>query len=334
LTDQQPKTAVDTPTWTGSDSLRPALSATERRTSREAIRSGLDFLLAQRKNHRWESVVPAHGSQVRLTACVLARLGELPSKYFIHGQRQQIEESLNWLEHLRTADGGWVCGGYDDGDIEATAWAVIALRLHGRAVPEAALKMIRCCRRPDGGFAAHPGQVFRQSAPETSALAIRALAQTDSAAEGFFASRLQAMDLGACGATSRYMAFSEILDWEPGLASPHLLDKVRNLTPDFGGDSVMSQALLLRCLLRLRNRWAWPLAAALRAVQKEDGSWCELEPAQPAATPAQPNRVDNRILPTTTAVSALVLEEFQPGLYFGSDSPLPPRRLRPEDGVI
>jgi hypothetical protein len=185
--------------------------------------------------------------------------------------------------------------------------------------------MIRSCRRPDGGFAAHPGQVFRQSAPETSALAVRALGHTDTAAEDFFASRLQAVDPGSCHATSRYLAFSEILDWEPGLASPFLLDKVRRLTPDFGGDNVMNQALLLRCLLRLRNRRAWPLAAALRAIQKEDGSWSDLEPAQSAA---QANRVDTRILPTVTAVSALVLDEFQPGLYFGSDSPLPPRRLR------
>jgi hypothetical protein len=263
----------------------------------------------------------------------LGRLGELPSRYFTHAQRQQIEESLNWLERLRTADGGWVCGGHDDGDIESTAWAVIALRLHGRTVPEPALKMIRCCRRPDGGFAAHPGEVFRQSSPEASALAIRALGQTDSAADDFFASRLRAMDLDSCQATSRYMVFSEILDWEPGVASPYLLDKVRRLTPDFGGDSVMSQALLLRCLLRLRNRWAWPLAAGLRAMQKEDGSWMELELARSSAA-SEANQVDDRILPTVTAVSALVLDEFQPGLYFGSDSPLPPRRLRPEDGVI
>jgi hypothetical protein len=135
-------------------------------------------------------------------------------------------------------------------------------------------------------------------------------------------------------ATSRYIAFSEILDWELGLASPYLLDKVRKLTPDFGGDGVMNQALLLRCLLRLRNRWAWPLAAGLRAVQKEDGSWSELQPPQPSAAAAQATPVDDRILPTVTAVSALVLDEFQPGLYFGSDLPLPPRRLRPEDGVI
>jgi hypothetical protein len=185
--------------------------------------------------------------------------------------------------------------------------------------------MIQSCRRPDGGFAAHPGQVFRQSAPDTSALAVRALGQTDSAAEDFFASRLQAVDRGSCQATSHYMAFSEILDWEPGLASPYLLDKVRRLTPDFAWGSVMNQALLLRCLARLRNRRAWLLAAALRAVQKEDGSWSDLEPAQSAA---QANRLDTRILPTVTAVSALVLVELQPGLYFGSDSPLPPRRLR------
>jgi Squalene-hopene cyclase N-terminal domain/Prenyltransferase and squalene oxidase repeat len=263
-----------------------------------------------------------------MTACVLGRLGELPSRYFTHSQQQQIEESLNWLERLRAADGGWVCGGHDDGDLESTAWAVIALRLHGRTVPEPALQMIRSCRRPDGGFAAHPGQVFRQSALETSALAIRALSQTDSAADDFFASGLQAMDLSSCHATSRYRVFSEILDWELGLASPCLLDKVSKLTPDFGGDSVINQALLLRCLLRLRNRWAWPLAADLRAAQNEDGSWSELEPARPSVATTQAARVDDRILLTVTAVSALVLDEFQPGLYFGSDSPLPPRRLR------
>lgn len=299
-----------------------------RRTSREAIRSGLDFLMAQRGEQRWEAVLPsAAATDLGLTACLLARLGELSTPYFTHWQQQQIRLSLDWIEQICTGDRGWISSRYEDGDAESTAWAVIALRLHERAVPEPALRMLRRCRRPDGGFAAHPGQLFRQSAPALTALVIRALAQADSAAEDFFASRLESMDAGSCEATSRYMAFSEILDWKPGLASPYLLDKVRRLTPDLGVDGVMNQALLLRCLLRLRNRWAWPLAAGLRAVQKEDGSWSDLEPAQSAAAD-HANRGAAIMILTATAVSALVLDESQPGLYFGSDSPLPPRRLR------
>jgi len=266
------------------------------------------------------------GADVRMIACLLGRLGEMPSRYFTHAQQQQIQDSLTRLEQARTPDGGWKCQGHSDDDAETTAWAVIALRLHGKSVPEPALRMLLRCRRPDGGFAAHPGEVFSQSAPEISALAIRALGETDSAAQDFFASRLEAMNAASREATSRYIALSEILDWEPGMASPYLLDKVRRLTPDLSGDGVMNQALLLRCLLRLRNRWAWPLAAALRAGQKEDGSWLDLETSQPAV--AAQAGADHKIIPTVTAVSALVLDEFQPGLYFGSDSPLPPRKLR------
>jgi hypothetical protein len=284
----------------------------------------LDFLMAQPGREAVRS--SDAGADVQMIACLLGRLGEMPSSYFTHAQQQQIQDSLTQLERARTPDGGWKCQAHSDDDAETTAWAIIALRLQGRSVPEPALRMLLRCRRPDGGFAAHPGEVFRQSAPATTALAIRALRKMDSAAEDFFALHLEATNAGSRDATPRFTALAEILDWEPGMASPYLLDKVRKLTPDFGGDSVMNQALLLRCLLRLRNRWAWPLAASLRAGQKEDGSWVELETTQTADV-AQAG-ADNKIVPTVTAVSALVLDELQPGLYFGSDSPLPPRKLR------
>jgi len=84
------------------------------------------------------------------------------------------------------------------------------------------------------------------------------------------------------------------------------------LATGFSNDGALDRALLLRCLLRLGMQRAWTLAAILRTMQTEEGSWSEHD--------------GQKIIATVTAVSALVLGESQPGLYFGSDLPLP-RRL-------
>jgi hypothetical protein len=91
------------------------------------------------------------------------------------------------------------------------------------------------------------------------------------------------------------------------------------LTARFAAESALEQALLLHCLVRLRLNRAWTQAASLRALQKDDGSW-------PGPSMAPLNCDNNNVIPTVTAVSALVLGESQPGLYFGSDVPRP-RRL-------
>jgi hypothetical protein len=261
------------------------------------------YLLSQRRNGHWEGF----GAEPLGTACVLARLGGLPSGFIDRSLQRMIDESLDWLVDARTATGGWSCGIVDDA--ETTAWALIALRRNGRATPVSALKLLDRCRRPDGGFAAcaqgGPGD------PEATALAIQALGSLDPAAETFLLTCLQsdgtrlASPLGVCLA---------ILEWEKGLATLSLLNQACQLTARFAAESAMEQALLLHCLVRLRLNRAWTQAANLRAAQRDDGSW-------PGPSLAPLNSDDKNIIPTVTAISALLLGESQPGLYFGSDLP-------------
>ncbi len=228
--------------------------------------------------------------------------------------QRAIAGSLEWLQQARSAKGGWGFPVADDA--ESTAWAIIALRRHGRPVPDAAFEFIRRCRRADGGFAYCPEA--GNSAPETTALAIQALGAGDTAmardAAGFISSWL-ASDVGMLA--SPHFICSGILDWEKGLAPLSLLKQAFQITDNLQTGSALEQALLLRCLIRLRLTRAWSLADHLRAAQLEDGSW---------PSTAHPNSDDKKILPTVTAVSALVLGDLQPGLYFGSDLPRP-RRL-------
>jgi hypothetical protein len=221
-------------------------------------------------------------------------------------------QSLEWLEEARTQDGGWGCAGADDA--ETTSWALIALRRNRRAAPTSALELLRRCRRRDGGFAARP--ISGPSDPEATVLAIQALRWLDPAAENFLFSCLQS---DGCRLPSPLGVCLPILEWQKGLAPLSLLNQACQLVARFAAETVLEQALLLHCLVRLRLNRAWTQAASLRAAQLDDGSW-------PGPSMAPLNCDGKNIIPTVTAVSALVLSESQPGLYFGSDSPRP-RRL-------
>jgi hypothetical protein len=189
-----------------------------------------------------------------------------------------------------------------------------------RAGRQPALEFLRACRQFDGGFAPCPAESSsrrQSSVPEITAVAVSALGQLDWATEDFLASSLRSQDGRSTSVNrlaSRLLVCSEILDWREGMASASLLNQVRQLASGFGNESALDRALLLRCLLRLRMQRAWSLMAGVRAMQSEDGSW------------SQHQHDGQKIIATVTAVSALVLGESQPGLYFGSDSPLP-RRL-------
>jgi hypothetical protein len=148
----------------------------------------------------------------------------------------------------------------------------------------------------------------------------------DDAVEDFLASFLFGAASGiALRPASGYSVCAEILDCETGIASPLLLNQAARVATQLGKGGPMEQALLLRCLLRLRNQKAWPLAANLRAMQTEEGSWRAL--AGGLSKDSQRRGDDAEIITTAAAVSALVMAEFQPGLYFGSDQPSP-RRLQ------
>jgi hypothetical protein len=274
----------------------------------------LAYLLRQRRNGRWGHLnLPCGATDAGITACVLARLGEVPSLLINPSFERPIVGSLDWLESAHNVQRGWGDHGLDD--METTAWAVIALRKHGRSVPVIALDFIRRCWQPDGGFGKHPESA---SDPETTALAILALG-ADAKPRARDAANFLSSWLKADGKKTASPLFvcAGILDWDRNLASLELLNQACQLTRGFQTESAFEQALLLQCMVRLRLNRAWILAAGLRDAQLDDGSW-------PSA--AGPSLGDNRIISTVTAVSALVLGDVQPGLYFGSDLPRP-RRL-------
>ena len=305
---------------TGSSTLRPSGNS-------DPITAGLDFLFSRRQQQSWAlSSLPGQES-AWVTGYVLARLGEIPSHRITYSLRQKIEKSLDWLLETRTPSGGWgfTSGAPDDAD--STSWAVVALRQHGRLAPEGALELVRSCRRCDGGFsilpeAAHADAASRLSAPDVTAIAVRAMASIDAASSEFLAAHLRTDIPGThCRLASAVFVSSTLLDWEPGMAPWFVVNAVRELLScQQAGEGAWDQALRLRCMRRLGMQSAWALAAGLRRLQQPDGSW----PGS-SVQGATPLIDDQGILATVTSLSALAMGDLQPGLYFGSD--LPFRRL-------
>jgi hypothetical protein len=308
----------------------------QRHFAAESTSAGLQWLSAAHEHDHWtEPGMLDNGFDVWATACVLARLGELPAACISHSLRQQIECSLNWLEHARVAGQGWSGNSSASPDAFTTSWAIIALRSHRRAVPRSSLDLLLRCRQANGGFSPYPQGApadgpYNVSSPEITVTALRALSMCDSAAEAFVSSHLRGdVSLAGMARTARLYLCSEVLEWESGLGTRSFLSKISQSVAPLGVERAYEQALVLRSLLRLRNQRAWAVGAALRETQLADGSW----PAGPvhgllgqsAQTPVSLCCADFRTITTVTAVSALVMSESQPGLYFGSDLPLPRR---------
>jgi hypothetical protein len=302
-----------------------------------AIALGLEFLFSCRRQAAWSLGPRTRESAAWVTAYVLARLGEVPPQYLNFTQKQQIEESLDWLMEARTPQNGWAFGGPGSSDdADSTAWAVAALRQHGRPVPQGALQLIHRCLRPDGGYTLHPetgenNAIARSSAADVTAIAVRALSAIDAASSEFLAGHLRT-DIEAVHGriSSAFFVSSTLMDWEPCMAPWFVVNAVRQLVAQQEAEGAWEQALLLRCRMRLQLQSAWPLAAALRRVQQPDGSW----PGSARFTTFQAGSGETRtdehfdedgVLATVTALSALAIGDLQPGLYFGSD--LPFRRL-------
>lgn len=298
----------------------------------DPIAMGLNFLFSRRQEQSW-GLNSLHGRESAwLTAYVLTRLGEIPSHRINYSLRLKIEKSLDWLLESRTPGGGWGFSSGAPDDADSTSWAVIALRQHGRLAPNGSLDLIRSCRRSDGGFSILPGGsdangAFRPSAPDVTAIAVRALASIDAASSEYLAAHLRTDSPATpCRGASAFFVSSTLLDWEPGMAPWFVVNAVHQLTCQQVGEGAWEQALRLRCMMRLGMQSAWALAASLRGLQQMDGSWPGS--AQPAAVSAQstePLADDHGVLATVTSLSALAMGDLQPGLYFGSD--LPFRRL-------
>lgn len=312
-----------------TDSQRSGISA-------DSIAAGLEFLFSSRHHAAWSLCDPAiRESAAWVTAYVLTRLGEIPLHHLSYLQRQQIDETLDWLLAVRTPHGGWSFGaaGSPD-DTDSTAWAVTALRQHGRSVPEGPLDLIQRCRRADGAFATHPNAEndnSKSSAADVTAIAVRALASIDSASSEFLASHLRTDIEGRNGrVASAFFVSSTLMDWEPGMAPWFVVNAVRQLVRQQEGEGAWEQALLLRCRMRLRLQSAWALAASLRRLQRPDGSWpgsahlarlTGVSEDKSAPDSEEPHFDHQGILATVTALSALAMGDLQPGLYFGSDLP-------------
>jgi len=330
--------------------LRPWIVMPSRRDVMGAIRSGLDSIFALNKaSHNeayWgnESTLESAGT----TASILVRLADVPATLLSHSRQQAIQNSLDWLSQAQ-CHGCWQSDDLQNDDLQknalrnddlqnvyrksdclTTALAVIALRAHGRNVPSGALEFLAACRADDGSFAASPDQPAESDvvkALAVTATASRALEKINPITETFLVKGLgSALPVpGTCNA-SRFYVCSEILDWPAGQASMALLSKVSQLTIDAGKDTALAEALLLRSLLRLRISRSWAVAARLREMQAPDGSWVQSFSSTSADLPGVPAPAHaSQAVVSATAVSALVMADSQPGLYFGSDLPLPQR---------
>jgi len=300
--------------------------------SLDPISAGLNFLFSRRQRQSWALSGLPDQESAWVTGYVLTRLGEIPSHRISYALRQKIEKSLDWLLEIRTPNGGWGFSSGAPDDADSTSWAVIALRQHGRLAPEGALELIRSCRRSDGGFsilpaAAHANEASRPSAPDVTAIAVRALASIDAASSEFLAAHLRTDIPGTpCRLASAFFVSSTLLDWEPGMAPWFVVNAVGDLTCQEADEGAWEQALRLRCMMRLGMQSAWALAAGLRRLQQPDGSWPgSVQTAGDSAQGVAPLVDDQGVLATVTSLAALAMGDLQPGLYFGSD--LPFRRL-------
>jgi hypothetical protein len=334
VTEQQPKhTEIPGPKLVFSRVGVP------RRTNREAIVAGLEFIFSRQEGKHWtDFTILERNPDIWVTAYVLARLADIPSDAIPRDFSLRREQSLDWLMGACTPEGLWGASCGLEADADTTARTVIALRQYGREAPQSAVEFIRSCQRANGGFAAYPETsrmdgLYRLSTPETTVVAIKALASRNLAAEDFLAARVQEDASSSWSRlTSRFQLCSEILSMDEGLVPWFLLNKISQCTAQYPGDSAFDQSLLLRCLFALRMQRAWPESARLRNLQLQDGSWpaaAVLGPAMPGAAVRQKPHVlitdDKRVLTTATALSALAMGEGQPGLYFGSDLPQPRR---------
>jgi hypothetical protein len=300
-----------------------------RRSRLDSIVAGLSWLTRAFQDGQWIDSAFDGRPDLWVTACTLARVGELPSPYITQSLRAQIATSLGRLEQAALAGSGWASMELGAADAFTTAWAILALRSHRRAVPRSAIDFLLRCQEPNGAFTPRPchsaanGNANGASA-EITVTVLRALSMCDRAAGDFVISQLR-NDLSStpAGKSSRFYICSEILDWESGLAPWPLLHLVSQSAIQFDLGRPYEQALLLRILSRLRNQRAWLTAESLEKMQLPDGSWpsCSAAGLQPQNLASQNLESTNGssaiassvaqpvVLSTVTAVSALAIHE-------------------------
>jgi hypothetical protein len=309
-----------------------------RRTNGQAISAGLGFVLSLQRGGCWSDFhQDQNKSDIWVTAYVLASLGEMPAYFFCDAMRRQIRTALDWMAASHIPGSGWGYYSGAEADAETTARVIMALRRHGYPVPEDALAFLQRCGREDGGTAFAPdacraGRRWKLSAAEVTALVANALQNLASSASEYLESWLleNKRPNSGCSLTSPLAVCSAILDLGRNTVPRAFSDRLRDVLLCYSTEEAFDCALLLRSLLALRLQRAWWVAVSLRRMQQVDGSWptsarsyAVFSDVHQASDPAEDQK---RIVTTITAVASLVVAEAQPGLYFGSDLPLP-RRL-------
>jgi Prenyltransferase and squalene oxidase repeat len=315
--------------WINSQKPNADPGESRPRSNAQAVAAGREFVMSMRKDGCWTDFDAASGpSDVWVTAYVLARLGQMPSAYITFAVRQQIEETLDWLLTRRNLDGAWGYNSKSVSDAESTAWALTALTRHGRRAPQESLAFLRNCRHADGGFCPMSGAT---AAVDVTVVAVNSLGTPDAAAVEFLnASWLQSdVPPQPSRLESRFYLCAEILDWQADQVPRSALNKVCELIPSCNDQNAFEQALLLRCLTHLRMQKALSVAGNLRRMQSADGSWPSSAMLSGPLKGRESGLDRKQIFTTATAISALASAEIQPGLYFGSDRPLP-QRLSPK----
>jgi len=291
------------------------------RDNREAIAAGIRFLSSKREGRHWMEFAGAHGgSDLWITAVVVSELSGMPARCLNPALREELQQSADWLLGIQNNDGGWGFSVGQESDAESTAWTMLALRGQDRAVPKSAIDFIQRCRRSDGGIGLFPaergaGRLSKPGNPDVTALVMRALDTGNGFAEDFLKTCwLQTnRPLPQARLQSRFHTFTMLLDWESMPASWPVLEKLCELMASNQAENAFDQALLLRCLTRLRIQKASSISAGLRRMQQADGGWPSSASLQLTVSGAEgmgPVCLDNRrILTTAAAVAALARSE-------------------------
>jgi len=287
------------------------------RDNREAIAAGIRFLSAKREGRHWvEFTEIPGGSDLWITALVIAELSNMPVRSMNPALREELAQSADWMSGLQNDDGGWGFSAGQESDAESTSWTILALRGQGRAVPESATHFLERCRRSDGGIGLYPaergaGRLSKPENPDVAALMMRALGTGDASAEDFLKTCwLQTnRPLPPARLQSRFHTFAMLLEWESMPPTWPVLEKLCELMSSNRAENAFDQALLLRCLTRLRIQKASSVAAGLRRMQQADGGWPSSASLRLTVSGSEGSGPiysdDQRILTTAAAVSAL-----------------------------
>jgi hypothetical protein len=285
--------------------------------------AGIEFLLGARQGDCWVDFdLPVGASNSWVTAYTLTRLGTVGGDALPRGGLAAMTRSLDWLESVQSDTGGWSYNSSVETDADSTAWAILALRRHGRAVPDHARRLLLSCREGESWFATYPPgdsseRVWRHGAPDVTAAAMFALGEpwTEATEARFREIQFEDGSIPAYWWTSPFYTASLLSEAYPFLSSSLLDARVGTWDSSLAAND-FDLALLLSIHSSLgRRRPAERIAEELRLRQRSDGSWSSsaLLRLPPREMSAPWKVIDggrlfediNSVFTTATAVAAL-----------------------------